>query len=49
MREYWVMIRNDAGAPLRVSVFANTNYDAIQVARAMYGSQLISESANLIG
>ncbi len=49
MYEYWIMIRNDAGAPMRVTVFADTNYQAIQVARAMYGSQLISESANLIG
>ena len=49
MYEYWVLIRNTAGAPIRVTVFADTNYKAIEVARAMYGPQLISESANLIG
>ena len=49
MYEYWLLILNDAGAPMRVTVFADTSYQAVQVARAMYGNQLISESANFIG
>lgn len=48
MNEYWIWIRNSAGAPIRVTVTASDNYRAIELARAMYGSQLISESANLI-
>ena len=48
MHEYWIMIRNSAGAPIRVTVRADTNYRAIEVAKALYGSQLISEGANLI-
>ena len=48
MNEYWIWIRNSAGAPIRTTVYADNNYKAIEVARALYGPQLISESANLI-
>jgi hypothetical protein len=48
VNEYWIWIRNSSGAPIRTTVFAENNYKAIELARAMYGSQLISESANLM-
>ena len=37
-----------AGAPIRTSVYADNNYKAIELAKALYGPQLISESANLV-
>jgi hypothetical protein len=48
MKEFWVWIRNSSGAPIRVTVNASDNYRAIELARVLYGSQLISESANLV-
>jgi len=48
VNEYWIWIRNSAGAPIRTTVYADNNYKAIEIARALYGPQLISESANLI-
>ena len=48
MNEYWIWIRNSAGAPIRTTVYADNNYKAIEVAKALYGPQLISESANLV-
>jgi hypothetical protein len=48
MNEYWIWIRNSSGAPIRVTVSASDNYRAIELARVLYGSQLISESANLV-
>jgi hypothetical protein len=48
MNEYWVLIRNESGTAIRVTVMASDNYRAIQLAKALYGPQLISESANLI-
>jgi hypothetical protein len=47
MNTYWILIRNSAGAPIRVTLQASDSYRAIELARAMYGSQLISEGANL--
>lgn len=48
MYEWWFFIRNDAGAPMRVTVWADTSYEAIQRARSIYGRQMISESANKV-
>jgi hypothetical protein len=48
MNEYWIWIRNSAGAPIRTTVYADNNYKAIEIARALYGPQLMSESANLV-
>ncbi len=47
MNKYWVFVRNSGGSPMRVELLAKTNYEAIQIAKSLYGSQLISESANL--
>jgi hypothetical protein len=46
MNKFWVLIRNSAGAPMKVNVFAENAYKAIEVARALYGKSLISEGAN---
>jgi len=42
---YWVYIRNSNGSPMRVTLQASNAYEAIQRARALYGSSLISEGA----
>lgn len=34
---------------MRVELHAENNFRAIEIAKAMYGSALISEGANLIG
>lgn len=47
MNKYWVLVRNAGGAPMRVELLAKTNYEAIQIAKSLYGTQLISEGANL--
>ena len=48
MHEYWVFIRNSSGTPMRVTLFAENNFRAIEIAKAMYGSSLMSEGANFI-
>lgn len=51
MNSYWALIRtsNQPGAGLiRVTVNADTNFNATQILKGMYGSLLLSESANLI-
>jgi hypothetical protein len=46
MNEYWVLIRNSGGYPMRVTLQASNPFEAIQKARAIYGASLISEGAN---
>ena len=48
MHTFWVLIRDSRGHPMTVNVQAENNYRAMEIARALYGSQLISEGANLI-
>lgn len=48
MRTFWVLIRNSGGAPMRVELQAENNFRAIELAKALYGKQLMSEGANLI-
>jgi|FreactTroBogLake_1042271.scaffolds.fasta_scaffold01907_7 hypothetical protein len=48
MHTYWILVRNDAGTNIRVEIQANNNYEAIQLAKALYGPKLYSESANFI-
>jgi hypothetical protein len=48
MYSYWMLIRNDAGGTQRITIQADNPYQAYQMAKAIYGSQMISESANLI-
>ena len=46
---FWVLVRyNDAPGSgfSRQHIYASNPYEAIQIARAMYGRLLISESAN---
>ena len=46
MNTYWILIRNSGGYPMRVTIQASNPFTAIQTARAIYGSSLISEGAN---
>ena len=46
MYNYWILIRDSKGYPIKVTIQASNPYIAIQQARAMYGSDLISEGAN---
>lgn len=46
MYNYWILIRDSRGNPLRVTIQASNPIAAIQQARALYGSNLISEGAN---
>lgn len=48
MRSWWLHVRTDRGGTIVVTVQAPDSYQAIQIARNMYGSNLISESANLM-
>ena len=51
MHQYWVLVKykNEPGAGFgRVVINADNQYQAIQMAKAQYGSLLISESANLV-
>ena len=45
MYNYWALIRNSNGSPMRVTLQASSAYDAIERARALYGSSLISQGA----
>ena len=50
MKQYWVMVKykDEPGAGFgRVYITADNPFQAIQMARSMYGCLLISESANL--
>ena len=50
MNQYWVLVKykDEPGAGFgRMYVNASNQYEAIQMAKAMYGRLLISESANL--
>ena len=46
MYNYWILIRNSGGYPMKVTIQAPNPVVAIEKARAIYGSTLISEGAN---
>ena len=46
MYNYWILIRDSGGNPMKVTIQAPNPFVAIQQARALYGSNLISEGAN---
>jgi hypothetical protein len=46
MYRYWILYRNSGGYPMRADIHAPNPFVAIQQARAIYGSTLISEGAN---
>lgn len=48
MTTYWALVRTVPGAFIRVTIQADTPYNAIQMLKSMYGSQLISEFASPI-
>jgi len=45
MNTYWAFVRTGTGAFMRVTVQADTPYNAKQMLLSMYGDQLISEAA----
>jgi len=45
MYNYWVLIRNSNGSPMKMTLQASNAYEAIQKARAIFGSTLISQGA----
>lgn len=48
MHTFWVLIRNSGGAQMRVELQAENPFRAIELAKALYGPNLISEGANFI-
>lgn len=46
MNTYWILIRNSNGFPMKATIQASNPYEAIQLARSIYKSDLISEGAN---
>jgi hypothetical protein len=48
MRTFWALIRTSAGGIIRVTVQAESNFVAYEMMKALYGDQLISQSANLV-
>jgi hypothetical protein len=43
---YWALVRTVPGAFIRVTIQADNPYNAFQMLKAMYGSQLISDFAS---
>lgn len=43
-----MLVKTDSGGIMRVVINADTPYQAHQMAKSMYGSLMISESANQI-
>lgn len=48
MNTYWANVRTVPGAFIRVTIQADNPYNAYQMLKAMYGSQLMSDSAALV-
>ena len=47
MKQYWVLVKtSDTGGYTRAVVSADNPYAATQLAKAMYGKQLLSEFAS---
>ena len=46
MRTYWGLMRTSTGGIIRVTVLADNNFVAYEMMKALYGDQLISQSAN---
>jgi hypothetical protein len=45
MYTWWAFVRTDVGAFMKVTVQADTQYNAMQMLRNMYGTNLCSEAA----
>ena len=45
---YWALVRTVPGAFIRVTIQADNPYNAYQMMKAMYGSQLISDFASVV-
>jgi hypothetical protein len=48
MRTFWVIVRNSSGSPMRVTLQAENPFKAIELAKILYGSSLISEGAGAL-
>lgn len=47
MFTWWFMIADSNGYPMKVYIQAPDAYRALEQARAMYGTRLLTEAANL--
>lgn len=45
MNTYWALVSTGVGSFIRVTIQADNQWNATQMLKSMYGSQLISESA----
>lgn len=45
---YWFFIRDSRGNPIKVTEYAENPFRAYEIAKAKYGSNLISENANQV-
>ena len=48
MRSWWVHVRTDGGGVMVATVQAPDSFQAFQIAKNLYGSNLISAHANLV-
>lgn len=48
MNEYWITIKTPSGGYQRVTLVADNTFAATQLAKALYGNQLVTENANYI-
>jgi len=48
MRTFWVIVRNSSGSPMQVTLQAENPWKAMELAKLLYGSALISEGAGAL-
>lgn len=48
MHTYWALVSTGIGAVMRVTVQADTPFNATQMLRAIYGDKLISDFASAV-
>jgi hypothetical protein len=48
MNSYWALVRTVPGAFIKVTIQADNPYNAYQMLKAMYGTQLISAFASVV-
>lgn len=48
MKTWWVHVRTDGGGTMVATVMAPDSWQAIQIAKNLYGKNLISDHASLV-
>ena len=48
MHTYWALVSTGIGSFMRVTIQADTPYNATQMLKSMYGSKLITDCANRV-